>query len=131
MLSLSQMKGLASWLLKAIKDMETERVERFPELLRVLEQTMGEPMDFRSRESRYVWGRAFIAYTMRGEGFTNQWIADCMGKDHADVFFLCSKMKEALKHPNMYNDVIPLWDDFIKNLNNETLKGTIYQPCTL
>ena len=93
-------------------------------LTALMEETIGETIPSKSRETRFVWARAMVVYQLRQEGFTLMEIGRMMGMHHSSVFHLEGKMKDALMYSFAYRDVIDIWKQFQNRINNDIQRGT-------
>lgn len=108
-----------------------ERKERKPRchnrgqiLLDLMGEILGEPIPAKSRETRFVWARAMVAYQLMGEGFSTIEAGRMIGKDHSTIIHLRGNMIDALQYPTMYRDVVDIWKQFQNRLQDETHRGT-------
>ena len=70
----------------------------------------------RSRLFSRVWGRFFIAYKLREQGYTVTAVANAIRKHHATVIFGVRQVESMLRMPNIYIKETKLWNKFEKCL---------------
>lgn len=104
---------------------------RGQQLIEVMEGILGERLPVKCRDTKYVWARSMIAYQLMQEGFTSSKAGRVLEKDHATVLHMVIKMKEALQFPQMYWDIMPLWNEFQNKLNDETNRKSIQDLITI
>jgi hypothetical protein len=100
------------------------RPSRCGVLTALMEETIGETIPSKSRETRFVWARAMVVYQLRQEGFTLMEIGRMMGMHHSSVFHLEGKMKDALMYSFAYRDVIDIWKQFQNRIQDDIQRGT-------
>lgn len=93
-------------------------------LLDYLAEILGEPIPVKTRESRFVWARAMVAYQLTQEGFTTGEAGRMIGKDHSTIIHLRNKMKDALEYAYAFQDIIDIWKQFQNKLQDEIHRGT-------
>ena len=71
-----------------------------------------------------VWVKTMVAYEMMQEGFTLAEIGRQIGRDHSTIIHYRHKMENALSLPQAYKDIIPVWEEFQKRLNDDIHEGT-------
>lgn len=119
-LPLKERKRLIYDALESVRREEKTRQERYGELATIMEDIIGETIQFQDRHKIHVWARTMIAYQMKSEGFTSHWIGTHIHKDHSSVLYMAGKMRDVLKYPNQYRDIMPMWNEFQKRINDET-----------
>lgn len=100
------------------------KTNRGQELLGMMEEIMGEPIPLKSRKADYVWARTMVAYQLTREGITTTEAGRMLGKDHSTITFLKEKMEAALTYSYAYKDVVDIWKQFQKRIQDETDKRT-------
>lgn len=75
-----------------------------------------------SRIPLHVWARAMVAYQMILEGYTTMEISQQMCKNHATIHHLKIKMRDALSMPQIYQDILPSWNELQKRIDNDIYK---------
>lgn len=88
---------------------------RGAELVGKMSSVIGYTLPMKGRKDCDVWERAMVAYQLIEEGFSTTYAGRAIGKDHSTAIFLHNKMKDALRYPHMYADIIPMWNKF-KNM---------------
>lgn len=83
-----------------------------------------ETIPLESRESHHVWARTMVAYQMCKEGYTRTEIGRQMLKNHSTVTHMRNKMQDVFVLPQMYGDILEMWDKFQKQIDNEIHTGT-------
>ena len=81
-----------------------------------------------SRESRHVWARAIIIHQMCMEGYTVTEIGRQMRKSHCTVTYLRNKMADVFAYPQMYGDVLDMWNKFKKQIDYDIQRRTNSDP---
>lgn len=69
-------------------------------------------MMWNSRISAYVWARAFIAYELYLEGFSEYEIGSMIQRNHSSVNYLKQKMEDVIKMPDIFSDINIFWKQF-------------------
>lgn len=85
------------------------KVEQYKE---AVESIMGERLDMKSREPRFVAGRMCIAYQLLNEGNGISAVGRAIGKDHATICHIRKQMEMILQLPKVYRDESALWERF-------------------
>ena len=81
-------------------------------LLEKMGQILGEPVQFKSRESKFVWARTMVAYQLTQEGFSLTETGRMIGKNHATIIHMRKKMEDALAYHYAYKDIVDIWKQF-------------------
>ena len=100
-------------------------------LLGYMEEILGEPIKLKSGLSRFVWARTMVAYQLTQERFSTLEIGRMLGKDHTTIIYMRDKMQDALSLPQAYRDILPIWNEFKKRIDNDIHKGTTENPVSL
>ena len=101
-------------------------------LLGDMAKVMGrESIGYHSRESCEVWARTMVAFQMCKEGYTTGEIGRQMEKDHSTIIHLRNKMRDVFSLPQMYGDILEIWNRFQKQIGNDIHKGTTENPVSL
>lgn len=123
MMSLEEKLWLISALKESVKEdrrrMEMSRRDRAAELADIWCRVTGMYVLGDSRRADNVWGRAFIAWEMHLEGYTEKATGEMMGRDHSAVHHLKEKASSALGIPSVYGREIAWWEDFKREVDNE------------
>ena len=104
-LSVEQRKELICFLKDSIKEGAYYRFRKF---LDIATEILGDGIISESRKFNCMMGRKLIAYQMRKEGCSLQYIGRCLNKNHATILYAVKSMEDAisLKHifkvENMY-----------------------------
>ena len=88
-------------------------------LLGYMEEILGEPIKLKSGLSRFVWARTMVAYQLTQERFSTLEIGRMLGKDHTTIIYMRDKMQDALSLPQAYRDILPIWNEFKKRIDNQ------------
>lgn len=101
-------------------------------LLGEMADILGEKyISYVSRISSHVWARTMVAYQMIKEGYSTLEIGHQMMKDHSSVTYMKVKMQDALSLPQAYGDIIKIWNEFQKRIQDDIYKGTTENPVSL
>lgn len=90
-----------------------------------------QPIPCESRESHHVWARTMVAYQMCKEGYTTIEIGRQMMKDHSTIIHLRNKMQDVFALPQMYGDVLEMWNKFQKQIDHDIHERTTENPVSL
>lgn len=96
-----------------------------------MEEILGEPYQQDSRDPIYVWARTMVSFQLGREGFTPSEIGRMLGKNHSTIIHLRHKMQDALDYAFAYKDVINIWKQFQKLIQDDIQRGTIDNPVGL
>lgn len=88
-------------------------------LLAHMGDILGEPVKLKSKERRFVLARTMVAYQLRSEGYTTLDAGRMMGKDHSTISYLTHKMKDALELDYAYKDIVYMWKQFQKLIQDD------------
>ena len=110
-----------------------ERKERPAFLKRMMAEVLGvDNIPVKSRRAEFVWARSILAYQLVKEGMTASEAGGFLGKDHSTIIYMRRRVEDALMYPKQYTDVIYIWKQFQKKIENETTdKGTSQDPVCL
>ena len=110
-----------------------ERKERPAFLKRMMAEVLGvDDIPAKSRRAEFVWARSILAYQLVKEGMTASDAGRFLGKDHATIIYMRRRVEDALMYPKQYTDVIYIWKQFLKKIEDETTdKGTSQDPVCL
>jgi hypothetical protein len=106
------------------KDGENACLNRGQILLGYVGDIIGEPIPAKSRKPRYVWARTMVAYQLTREGYSSIDAGWMVGKDHASVMYMKSKMEDVFAYPHIYKDIINIWKQFQDRIDHDIHKGT-------
>ena len=103
-----------------------ERTERPALLKRMMAEVLGvDDIPVKSRRAEFVWARSILAYQLVKEGMTASEAGRFLGKDHSTIIYMRRRVEDALMYPKQYTDVIYIWKQFQKKIEDETTdKGT-------
>ena len=93
-------------------------------LLEMMGEILGEPVDLKSRDARFVWARTMVTYQLLQEGFSTTEAGRMIGKDHSTAINMRRRMQDALDLPQAYKDIIDIWKQFQNKIDNEIHRGT-------
>ena len=133
-LSLQDMVELREYLSDMINSSRRERTPlRCSILLGEMAKAMGweQPIPYESRESLHVWARAMVAFQMCKEGYSTTEVGRQMMKDHSTIIYLRNKMQDVFELPQMYGDILEIWNRFQKQIQDDIHKGTTENPVSL
>ena len=110
-----------------------ERKERPAFLKRMMAEVLGvDDIPVKSRRAEFVWARSILAYQLVKEGMNASEAGRFLGKDHATIIYMRRSVEDALMYPKQYSDVIYIWKQFQKKIEDETTdKGTSQYPVCL
>jgi len=101
-------------------------------LLGEMADIMGEKyISYVSRIASHVWARTMVAYQMILEGYSTTEIGHQMIKDHSTITHMKVNMEDALSMPQAYQDIMPIWNEFQKRIQDDIHKGTTENPVSL
>lgn len=124
--------NLCAALLESIKQERREgrnpNSTRGEVLLGYMAEILGEPIPHKSREPKFVWARAMVAYQLTKEGISTGEAGRMIGKDHSTIIFLRDKMQDALEYAYIFPDIIEIWKQFQKKIGYETNTETTPKP---
>ena len=100
-------------------------------LLEMMGEILGEPVDLKSRDARFVWARTMVTYQLLQEGFSTTEAGRMIGKDHSTAINMRRRMQDALDLPQAYKDIIDIWKQFQNKIDNEIHRGTTENPVSL
>ena len=103
-----------------------ERKERPAFLYRMMAEVLGvDDIPVKSRRAEFGWARSILAYQLVEEGMTASEAGRFLGKDHSTIIYMRRSVEDALMYPKQYTDVIYIWKQFQKKIEDETTdKGT-------
>ena len=93
-------------------------------LLEMMGEILGEPVDLKSRDARFVWARTMVTYQLLQEGFSTTEAGRMIGKDHSTAINMRRRMQDALDLPQAYKYIIDIWKQFQNKIDNEIHRGT-------
>ena len=93
-------------------------------LMGMMEEIQGEPVPDKSRKPRWVWCRRMVAYQLLLEGYSLHETGRMIGKDHATVVQMRHRMQDAFCYPYAYRDILELWKNFQKKIDNDIQRET-------
>ena len=110
-----------------------ERKERPAFLYKMMADVLGvDDIPVKSRRAEFVWARSILAYQLVKEGMTASEAGRFLGKDHSTIIYMRRRVEDALMYPKQYTDVIYIWKQFQKRIEDETTdKGTSQYPVCL
>lgn len=117
-LSLDEKKQLLARLKASIDGRED--CTRAVDLLDIYSAITGRRVNLFSRDQGDVWARTMVAYRMIQEGYTLESISrQLYKKDHSVIINYRQKMENALAVPDAYRDIMPIWNEFQKRIDND------------
>lgn len=117
-LSLDEKKQLLARVKASIDGRED--CTRAVDLLDIYSAITGRRVNLFSRDQGDVWARTMVAYRMIQEGYTLESISrQLYKKDHSVIINYRQKMENALAVPDAYRDIMPIWNEFQKRIEND------------
>ena len=117
-LSLDEKKQLLARVKASIDGRED--CTRAVDLLDIYSAITGRRVNLFSRDQGDVWARTMVAYRMIQEGYTLESISrQLYKKDHSVIINYKQKMENALAVPDAYRDIMPIWNEFQKRIDND------------
>ena len=117
-LSLDEKKQLLARVKASIDGRED--CTRAVDLLDIYSAITGRRVNLFSRDQGDVWARTMVAYRMIQEGYTLESISrQLYKKDHSVIINYRQKMENALAVPDAYRDIMPIWNEFQKRIDND------------
>ena len=117
-LSLDEKKQLLARVKASIDGRED--CTRAVDLLDMYSAITGRRVNLFSRDQGDVWARTMVAYRMIQEGYTLESISrQLYKKDHSVIINYRQKMENALAVPDAYRDIMPIWNEFQKRIDND------------
>ena len=105
---------------------------RAVELLDIYADVTGRKPNIFSRDREDVWAKTMVAYQLLQEGYSLESVArQLYRKDHSSVIHYRQKMEDALEMAFAYQDIIPIWNEFQKRIQDDIHKGTTENPVSL
>ena len=97
--------------------------------LDIYRQVTGRKVNLFSRDQEDVWGKAMVGYQLLQEGYTLSAVTRMLyRKDHSVIIRYRRKMEDALSVPEAYQDIIPIWNEFKKRIENDIHEGRDGNP---
>lgn len=117
-LSLDEKKLLVAKLQDAIHG--RENCTRGTELLDIYSGVIGRKVNLFSRDSVNVWAKTMVAYRMIQEGYSLESVTrQLYRRDHSVIIHYRQKMEDALSLPDAYRDIIEIWNEFQKRIDDD------------
>lgn len=117
-LSLDEKKQLVARITASIQGKED--CTRGVELLDIYSGVIGRKVNLFSRDSINVWAKTMVAYRMIQEGYSLESITrQLYRKDHSVIIHYRQKMEDALSLPDAYQDIMQIWNEFQKRIDND------------
>ena len=84
----------------------------------------GRKVNLFSRDHADVWGKAMVGYQLLQEGFSLNAVSRMLyRRDHSVIIRYRKKMEDVFAVPQAYQDIIPIWNEFKKRIDNDIHKG--------
>jgi hypothetical protein len=116
-LTLDEKKKLIARIKESFDGHDSWRADR---LLEIWGGVTGRTPDIFSRDKEDVWAKTMVAYQLLEEGYSLESVArQLCRKDHSSVIHYRQKMKDALDVPQAYQDIIPIWNEFQKRIQDD------------
>ncbi len=117
-LSLDDKKLLVGKLQDSIQG--KDNCTRGVELLDIYSEVTGRRPNLFSRDKDDVWAKTMVAYRLIQEGYSLESITrQLYRKDHSVIIHYRQKMEDALSMPGAYQDIIPIWNEFQKRIQDD------------
>lgn len=87
------------------------------ECIHAMSDIVGCDIRVRSRTTAAVWGRHFVAYKLRRDGYAYDRIGRILGRNHSTMINSVRWAEEAIANPRRYRDVITIWNDLQEKLS--------------
>lgn len=116
-LTLDEKKQLIARIKTSLDGWDSWRADR---LLELYGEVTGRRPNLFSRDRNDVWAKTMVAYQLIQEGYTLQSISRMLcRKDHSTIIHYRQKMQDALDVPQAYQDILPIWDEFQKRIQDD------------
>lgn len=113
-LSVDEKKQLIHRIKESIEGIDSWMADR---LLDTYCEVTGRRVNLFSRDKDDVWGKVMVAYQLIQEGYSLESIAlQLCKKDHSSIIHYRQKMQDALELPQVYQDILPIWNEFQKRI---------------
>jgi hypothetical protein len=117
-LSLDEKKQLVARITASIQGKED--YTRAVELLDIYAGVTGRTPDLFSRDRKDVWAKTMVAYRLLQEGYSLESVTrQLYRKDHSTIIHYRQKMQDALDLPQAYKDILHIWNEFQKRIDND------------
>ena len=85
--------------------------------VRVTNSIIGSDIRTESRMTLVRWGRYFVMYKLKKDGYSANQIGRALNRDHATVLHGVKCAYLAMDNPKLYPDVMPIWNSFAEKLS--------------
>lgn len=85
--------------------------------IKVMNGIIGLDIRTMNRSTLVRWGRYFLMYKLRRDGYTLNRIGKLLDRDHTTVMHGLKCAYHAIDNPRAYPDVIPIWNSFSEKLS--------------
>ena len=85
--------------------------------INIMNSIVGKDIRSKSRMMLVRWGRYFMMYKLKKDGYSNSRIGEILNRDHATVSHGVRCVCLALDNPKQYPDVMPIWNSFAEKLS--------------
>lgn len=111
-------------LLRERKEKRQIHMNRGAVLLEYMRNILGMEIPMTSRLSEFAWARTMVTYQLTKEGYSSNEIGRMIHKDHSTIIYMRNKMETALRYPNAYKDILDIWKQFQKQIQDDIHEGT-------
>jgi len=87
------------------------------EYIKAMSRIVGGDIRTGSRVSSYMWGRNFIAYKLRKDGYTLSRIGRILNRNHTTIMHGIRSAETAIEYPKSYSNAIYIWNAFKEQLS--------------
>ena len=70
-----------------------------------------------TRKREVVWGRNMIAYKMYADGFTQEMISFCVGRNRCSIVHCIKSMEDMLDNPRLFWKEYEIWTKFVEQIS--------------
>ena len=85
--------------------------------IRTMNSIIGADIRTESRMMLVRWGRYFVMYKLKKDGYSANQIGRALNRDHATVSHGVKCVSLAMDNPKLYPDVMPIWNSFTEKLS--------------
>lgn len=85
--------------------------------VKTMNEIVGGDIRVPSRESAVLWGRNFVMYELRCNGYSTLRIGRIVKRHHTTVIHGARSAQNAMEHPKSYADAMLIWNSFVEKLS--------------
>ena len=82
-----------------------------------MNEIVGGDIRSRSRKQSLLWGRNFVAYKLRRDGYSLPRIGRILKRSHATIIHGLNAARNAMDYPKSYSDILNIWESFSEKLS--------------